>query len=153
VKSIRESRGGELLIQLTKDSDKRKELGAALQQTLGEKAKVRELIQFSEIEILGLDGITTETKVLDALRSAAKLADEDTGIKIRSFRRGLSGMKRATATLRTSDAYHIVTAGKIDVRWVKAKVRLKIKATKCYRFLCFGHTKHSCRGPDRTNTL
>lgn len=44
VKSIRESRGGELLIQLTKDNDKRKELGAALQQTLGEKAKVRELI-------------------------------------------------------------------------------------------------------------
>lgn len=152
VKSIRESRGGELLIQLTKENNKRKELGAALQQTLGEKAKVRELIQFSEIEILGLDGITTETEVLDALRSAAKLADEDTSVKIRSLRRGLGGMKRATATLRTSDANHIVTAGKIDVGWVKAKVRLKIKATKCYRCLCFGHTKHSCRGPDRTST-
>lgn len=151
VESIRESRGGELLIQLTKNNGKRKELGAALQQTLGKKAKVRELIQFSEIEILGLDGVTTETEVLDALRLAAKLTDEDTTVKIRSLRTGLGGTKRATATLRTSDANHIVTAGKIEIGWVKAKVRLKIKATKCYRCLCFGHTKHSCSGPDRTN--
>jgi len=60
---------------------------------LGKKAKVRDLIQFSEIEIFGLDGITTETEVLDALRSAAKLADGDTSVKIRSPRRGHGGIE------------------------------------------------------------
>jgi len=45
----------------------------------------------SEIEIPGLDGITTETEVLGALRSAAKLEEEDTSVKIR---RGLGGMKK-----------------------------------------------------------
>ncbi|KAE9545560.1 hypothetical protein AGLY_001103, partial [Aphis glycines] len=54
---------------------------------------------------------------------------------------------------RTGQLY-CCTRARVDVprlHPLKAKVRLKIKATKCYRCLCFGHTKHSCSGPDRTN--
>jgi len=49
---------------------------------------VRELSQYLEIEILGLDSIATETEVLEAIKTALLLEAEDNSTTVRSLRLG-----------------------------------------------------------------
>jgi len=103
---------------------------------------VKELIKHEEIEILDLDGITTEEEVLGSLHRFAGLLEEDSSVILRSLRVNRKDTKRATATLKSTDAAKLIKLGRITVCWVKAHVRLKIRATKCFKCLGHGHTKH-----------
>lgn len=114
------------------------------------RVAVRGLIKFEEVEIQDLDCVTTEHEVESQIRDALDLAANDQTVKTRSMRKSFMETQRATVKLRSTDAYKLIERCRIKIGWVYARVRLKIRAVKCFRCLGYGHIRHSCTGPDRS---
>ncbi|KAL4132766.1 hypothetical protein QTP88_009867 [Uroleucon formosanum] len=78
ITSISESKGGEVLIRVTKGETKRSGLEAAIRDALGDRTTVRGLVNYADLDITGLDSVTTDSEVADALKKAAGLSPTDT---------------------------------------------------------------------------
>lgn len=58
---------------------------------------------------------------------------------------------RASVTLKGADADKLSKQGRLKVGLIFARVRIKVHALKCFKCLRYGHTRHTCEGPDRSN--
>lgn len=105
---------------------------------------------FENVEVQDLDCVTSEAEVENSIRSALGLPADDQTVKTKSMRQSFMGTQRAIVRLKGVDARKIAEKGRIKVGWINARIRLKVKATKCFRFLGYGHTRHACRGTDRS---
>lgn len=133
ISSISESRKGEILIKLRSKDAERTALEEALNNKLGSRATVRGLVKFENVEVLDLDCVTSESEVESSIRYTLGLTTEDHTVKARSIRQSFMGTQRAIVRLKCVDAQKIVEKGRIKVRWINARVRLKVKATRCFR--------------------
>lgn len=149
ITSIAESRGGELLIKVTRDEAKRSGLESAIRDALGDRATVRGLVSYVDLDITGLDSVTTDSEIADALKRTAGLPATDTSIKVRNVRPAPNGTRRATASIKRIDYQSISRAGNIRIGLVWAKVRLRERVVRCYKCLGFGHVMSKCTGLDR----
>jgi len=149
ISSISESRSGEILIKLKSKDAERTALEEALRSKLGPRATVRGLVKFEDVEILDLDCVTSQSKVENSIRHALGLSTDEQMVKSKSLRQSFMGTQRAIVRLKRVDAQKVIEKGRIKVGWINARVRFKVIATKCFRCLGYGHTKHSCRGTDR----
>lgn len=149
ITSIAESRGGEVLIKVARGESKRSDLEAVIRDTLGDRATVRGLVSYADLDIVGLDGVTTDTEIADALKKAAGLQINDSSVRVKSVRPAPNGTRRATASMKRVDAPEIIKAGKIRIGLVWAKVRLCEKIPRCFNCLGFGHIRSKCTGMDR----
>jgi len=84
------------------------------------------------------------------IRKALGPTEKNQSIQVKSIRQSFRGVHRATVKLKSSDANALITQGRIKVGWMSARVRLKSRTIKCYRCLGYGHTRHECLGPDRS---
>ncbi|KAE9530099.1 hypothetical protein AGLY_011561 [Aphis glycines] len=130
ITSIAESRGGEVLVKVTRGESQRIGLEAAIRDALGDRATVRGLVSYVDLDITGLDGVTTDTEVADALKKAAGLPLNDTSVRVKNVRPAHNGTRRATASLRRVDVPGIIKAGKVRIGLVWAKVRLREKIVR-----------------------
>lgn len=149
ISSITESRNGTILIKLKVKDAERAVLEEALKLKLGSRATVRGLVMFENVELQDLDCVTSETEVENSVRSTLGLPEDVETVKIRSMQQSFMGTQRAIVRLKSADTRKIVEKGRIKVEWVNTRVRLKVKATKCFRCLEYGHTRHACKGPLR----
>jgi len=150
VSTIKESRSGEIIIKLTSKDLKRAALEEELRNKLGSRAAVRGLIKFEDIEIQDLDSITTDTEVETCIRQALGTHADDQCIQVKSLRQSFRGTQRATVRMKSIDAHKLEKIGRVKIGWVYARVKIKIRAIKCFRRLGYGHRKHSCTGTDRS---
>lgn len=149
VDKIRKTKTGELLVLIKKGSGKSQQFQKTLAAELGDEARVRVVSQNCTIEIRDLDEATEEEEVLKALRRAT--GSEPADFKVRAIRASYSGTKMAVVTTTTQKADTLVRAGKIEIGWVKCRVRERVEVVRCYRCMGFGHRSGLCEGPDRTN--
>lgn len=82
-------------------------------------------MKYDDLDITGLDGVTTKTEVNDALKKAAGLTPTDESIKIKNVRPAPNGTKRETASMRSNDAIKIIKEGHIQIGLVWAKICLR----------------------------
>jgi hypothetical protein len=125
-------------------------LEEALKTKLGSRATVRGLVSLEDVEVQDLDCVTTEAEVENSIRSVLGLPADDQTVKIRNIRHSFMGTQRAIVRLKAANARKIAEKGRIKVGWVNARVKLKVRATKCFKCLGYGHTRHLCKGPDRS---
>lgn len=151
VSSITESRNGEILFKLSSGDKKKTELMDELRTKLGSRAVIRSPVKYDDINILDLDCITTESDVAESIRHALELAPDDPTVKVKNIWKSFAGTQRATVKLKSTDALHLAKVGRVKVGWINARVKLKPTAPRCFRCLGYGHTKHSCKGPDRSD--
>jgi len=102
-----------------------------------------------DLDITGLDGVTTDTEVADALKKVAGLPCNDTSVRVKNVRPAHNGTRRATASMKRVDVLGIIKAGKVRIGLVWAKVRLREKVIRCFNSLGFGHVRSKCTGTDR----
>ncbi|KAE9537573.1 hypothetical protein AGLY_006596 [Aphis glycines] len=143
-------RNVEVLVRVTRGEERRANLESAIKEALGTRATVRGLIKYDDLDITGLVGVTTENEVSNALMKAAGLTPNDASIRIKNVRPAPNGTKRATASMRSSDAVKILKEGHIQIGLVWAKIRLHLITKRCFRCLDYGHSRFKCTGPDRT---
>jgi len=150
VSKISESRNGEIIIRLNHKDKKREVLVDALKSNLGDHAAVRSLVSHDDVDIQDLDNITTASEIESCIKSALGLSANDASINVKSIRPAYAGTQRATVRLRSAEAIKLAKMGRISIGWIKARVRLKTTTTRCFRCLGYGHTTHTCKGPDRS---
>ncbi|KAL4100925.1 hypothetical protein QTP88_020950 [Uroleucon formosanum] len=151
VSSITESRNGEILFRQGSGDTKKTELMEELKTRLGSRAAIRSLTKYDDVSILNLDSVTTEADVKASIKSALGLASDDLTIKVKNIWQSFGGTQRAYVRLRSSDAIQLAKARHVKIGWINARFKLKDTAPRCFRYLGYGHTRHTCEGPDRSN--
>lgn len=149
ISKIRQTRSGELLIEIAKGSEKVDELKNAVAEALGEDASVRNMNRSVAVEIRDLDGATDEKEVIDAIKLVAPETDPES-IKIRALRKTFGETQMAIITMPATTAEVVLKAGKIRIGWIRCRAREKIPVTRCFQCLGFGHIARDCKGPDRS---
>ncbi|XP_033228834.1 uncharacterized protein LOC117180444 [Belonocnema kinseyi] len=149
IRSVRETRNGEVLVEVVPAADGRSKLSAAIRSVVGEDARVRELVPRTEVEVLDLDTTTDGEEFEAAIRRhfGEQLFGE---MKVCLTKRAFRATLKAFVEINEEIATKLVHAGHLKVGWMSCRVRKKIEVIRCYRCLGFGHKAASCKGPDRT---
>jgi hypothetical protein len=139
---------GELLLQLATTGDKHQnaEFKEKLLVSIGEKADVRYLTQWSQVEIKDIDEVTTAEDVQAALEYKFQTKD----IVVKSLRKAYRGTQTAVITLPAALAVKLIDESKIRIGWVVCKIRAVVFPLKCFKCCGYGHQISNCRGKDRS---
>ncbi|KAL4135884.1 hypothetical protein QTP88_007466 [Uroleucon formosanum] len=132
ITSIAESRNGEVVIRVARGHSERAELETAISHALGSRATVRGLVKYEDLDISGLDGVTTEAEIIEALEKAATLPSSDGSVRVKSLRPAPGGRKRATASMRSVDIRKITKDGRVKIGLIWARVRSIKTVAKCH---------------------
>ncbi|KAL4153922.1 hypothetical protein QTP88_001755 [Uroleucon formosanum] len=141
ITSIAESRNGEVVIRVARGHSERAKLETAISHALGSRPTVRGLVKYEDLDISGLDGVTTEAEIIEALEKAATLPSSDDSVRVKSLRPAPGGRKRATASMRSVDIRKITKDGRVKIGLIWARVRSINTVAKCHRCHGYGHTR------------
>lgn len=150
IKGVRQTRSGDVLIEVKSEGEGRSKLSSAIRGAVGEAGYVRELVPRTEVEILDLDETTEEGEIKEALKrhfGLSQLGDVKVNLTKKAFRGNLKGFVELSEEL----AARLTRTGHLKVGWVSCRVRNKTQTTRCYRCHGYGHLAAKCEGPDRTN--
>jgi len=157
VTGMRKTRDRHLLVELAKGAGSvaaAQKLSSAIATRLGDVVGgVSQLSQFTVVEIVDLDAVTTEGEVLSALRVAIPGSEDDQAaicerqvVQITGLWSTMSGQQIATARMTIASAA-IVT--RVPIGWTMCRVRSRRpEPEKCFRCHGFGHRSDNCSGPD-----
>lgn len=148
IRSVRQTRAGEVLVELGAKTGDKTAFGESLRAILGDNAMVRSLEPRETVEIRDLDSLSTSEEVTDAIRRdlgelAADLTVSVTGANSRAQR-------MAIVSIGAKGADRLLKAQHIKIGWVSCRVRQRATVSKCYRCLGYGHLAGTCKGPDRS---
>lgn len=157
VTGMRKTRDGHLLVELAKGAGSvvaAQKLSSAIATRLGDAVGgVSQLSQFTVVEIVDLDAVTTEGEVLSALRAAIPGSEDDQAaicerqaVQITGLWSTRSGQQIATARMTRASA---TTVTRVPIGWTMCRVRpRRPEPEKCFRCHGFGHRSDNCSGPD-----
>ncbi|XP_067614644.1 uncharacterized protein [Eurosta solidaginis] len=144
VRKIRKTAKGELLLQLSRQSDNdTAKLEAAVGQALSGKADVKSLKEESLCEIRDIDEVTTVEEVCQALNTQLACFNAKPSC-VRSLRKAYGGTQTATMSLPTELVRELTRSGKVRIGWVICRVRAKVPPKRCFNCLEFGHIARNC---------
>ncbi|XP_060530481.1 uncharacterized protein LOC132704485 [Cylas formicarius] len=121
---------------------------AAIKTAADNIGTVRTLIPTATIEILDLDGVSTESYVRDALGRDFTANLEIKRVNLTKVTQ--RGQRAAFCEIDETNAVKALNKARIKVGWVSYRVRPVAKVVRCARCLGYGHAMHSCKGPGRS---
>lgn len=141
VNKIKQTKSGDLLLQLQKGSNV-KEVKDVIAAAIGTETTVLQLSQLITLDIRDIDGDTSNEEVQAALVSALNLPKEE--VKVKAIRPAFGGTQMALVTMARAAALPLINEGKVRIGWVKARVRERVTVPRCFSCLGFGHTSAKC---------
>ncbi|XP_033225704.1 uncharacterized protein LOC117178385 [Belonocnema kinseyi] len=151
VKGIRETRNGEVLVEMGASVEARNMFSEALTAAVWQDGQVRQLVLQDSLDVRDLDDATDEQEVRKALEKLPGL------VNVGEFKINLSKPSRWSTRVAFIDCYEI-NAKKLDVLghirigWVSCKISRRFVVTRCYRCHGFGHIAVSCKEKDRSKS-
>jgi hypothetical protein len=146
VAGIRQTRSGDLLLQMKRGTGQTEELANAITKALGEGAQVRKLTPSVIVEIRDIDGATDGIELMDALTAASPRMAKDA--KIISLRPAFSGTQLAVIRLPRDASADFIKGGKIRIGWVNCRLRPRAHLPRCFKCHGFGHLAADCTSPE-----
>jgi hypothetical protein len=149
VKATRLTRTGDLLLEVgTKDEAEK--LAGSLQATVGNTAAICRPQVIQELLLLGVDPTVDAGEIATAVTSAVG-GDAATGPLKVTLQQSRDGTQSARLLLPVAEACTLAAAGRLQLGWTKARVRVPGKRPqRCYRCHLTGHLAAACRGEDRS---
>lgn len=150
VKSMRETRSGDVLVEVGAKPEDQSKFGEALRGAIGNAGVVRLLVSRAQMDIRDLDASTDETEVRAALLNF--FGGEDDGrFKVNLTRANRWGSRMAFVELEERLAVKLENAVHIKIGWINCRVRRRQCLSRCYRCHAFGHLASNCKGEDRSS--
>ena len=152
IKSIRQTRSGDMLITTTKGSASAEEIERVLKETTTVRAKANKTTRGREgatIFIKGMDAVTTKAEVSEALIEAGGKAEE---MKVGELRPYYGSSQAVTVTLPEEAAEKILKKKELRIGYNWCRVIKRVEVTQCYRCWRHGHKAAACKNAeDRSN--
>uniref|UniRef100_T1HVK9 CCHC-type domain-containing protein n=1 Tax=Rhodnius prolixus TaxID=13249 RepID=T1HVK9_RHOPR len=149
VKCIRQTRTGDILVELGRNTKDKTAFEMAIVKALQEKATVSQLEPKDSVEIRDLDSLSSEEEVVDAIK--AQLGEDVGDVKVHLTKPNNRGLKVAVVQLNVRGASELAKGGFIKIGWVRCRVRRRAVVKRCFKCLGFGHIAGVCKGPDRSS--
>lgn len=148
VKNVRRSRAGDLVLSIRGGQEKANELKEAIAKGLGGTNVVARGHSPSKVvHVMGLDAITTENEIREAIRSS--LGAKEGEISVKSIRPAHGEGQNATVELTDELANRLIADGRVKIGWLNCRIKERIRVVRCYRCQEFGHIAAQCKGEDR----
>ena len=148
IRSIRETRDGDILLEMGRKSDNCPSFTDAIKVAVGERGSVKSLSLTHTIEIRDIDSSTDKADIRDAL---VRDLDDTADIKrIGLSKNAFQGQRTAFIVLDGKSAQKILASGRIKIGWVICRTRRHESIQRCYRCLGYGYLSNRCTGPDRS---
>lgn len=147
VKKIRETKKGEVLVELGAKTKNKTAFGNCLKEILGEKAIVKNLQHMISLEIKDLDELTTIEEVQEAIRK--KFTDLITELEIGITSKNNRSLKMAIIRVNAQAAEEMLKANTIKIGWTHCRIRQRTEILRCFKCFGYGHKQSSCPNPDR----
>lgn len=149
VRNIRKTGKGELMFELSKPAHQNtSEFRSAVEEVLGDVAKVRALSHEVRIEIRDIDEVTSKEDVYEALIKESSDFKSLQPSAVRSLRRAYGGTQTATISVSAALACRLIEMAKIRIGWVVCRIRENVAPRRCYKCLDYGHRAADCKGQD-----
>lgn len=149
IRCIRQTRAGDVLLELGHKSKNREAFSSAVKKAVGQAGDVRDLVPRVTLEIMDLDSLTTEDEVCQALQQ--DLEDITGEMKVSLTKINSRGQRMAIVELNEQEANKLLEKTRIKVGWINCRVRRRTLVTRCFKCLNFGHESRNCKGPNREN--
>lgn len=148
LKAIRQTRSGDVLIELGPSGKGKSGLTDAIKKVVDKGAKVRTLNPTISLEIRDLDSVTTAKEVQNAIQRDLK--EKDGNFTVHVTEPNSRALRKAFVTLSETRAVKLLNNGHIKVGLVSCRVRRRVEVTRCFKCLGYGHLAKVCKGPDRS---
>ena len=148
VRAVKETRAGNVLLELGSTSGNQSKFGEALQTAIGKTGDVRHLVPKGQVVIRDLDAATDEEEVKAALKV---FSGAETGgyLKINMTKKTRWGTLTAFVETEEPFAAKLVEAEHIKIGWVSCSVRRHETVARCFRCHGFNHMAADCNSTDR----
>lgn len=148
VATARETRDGNLLLQMRKRTTKTSHVKTIAESTTGVETQVR--TTNVAVEIRGLDADVTKEELATEISSktSAKMTSEN----VKAIKPVRGGKCTAVVLLPARVANELATGPRLRIGWAPCTIKIRIPMVRCTRCLDFGHRKRTCTGPDREAT-
>lgn len=147
VKAVRQTRAGDILVELRATSEAKAIFGTAVRGAIGRSGEVRSLVPKAQVDIGDIDSATDEAEVKAALDFFFGEAGD---YKINLSRVNRWGNIKAFVEMEESKAVKLDQAGHIRVGWINCRARRRVKVIRCFRCHGYGHISKDCTGADRS---
>lgn len=123
------------------------QLAERLRRELQDKpVRITRPVKAAEIRISGLDESVSKEELMAAIANVGNCPIDE--VKIGDIRRSTNGLGSVWARCPATVAKAAVTAGRIMVGWVSARIEaLPPRPMHCYKCLESGHTRAKCTAP------
>ncbi|XP_046687469.1 uncharacterized protein LOC124373122 [Homalodisca vitripennis] len=148
IKSIKQTRQGGVLLEMSPKSEDSAAFAAAIKTATENIGTVKTLTPLTTIEILDLDGVSTENDVREALKRDSTINMEIKRINLTKVT--ARGQRAAFCEIDEASAIKALDKARIKIGWVNCRIRPVVKVIRCFRCLGFGHQANKCAGPDRS---
>ncbi|CAH0560588.1 unnamed protein product [Brassicogethes aeneus] len=148
IKTIRETKKGELMVTMNKQDHNFETLKQKIKEKMGDdcvRAKRADKNR-KVIHIKGMDALTTEEEIMEALDDRAGEGKE---IEITSLRPAYGNTKIATIRTREAISKILLETGKIYIGVSNCEMYLRKEIRRCYRCWDHNHIARECQGQDR----
>lgn len=148
ISKVRETRNGNVLIEVLGGSDKAEAVRKEVEKSLGPGESVRSLEPRSLLQLRDLDCVTNGDDIMEAI--ARKLGTGAEDVKVLSVRPTYGGEQSALVLVPSEAAAKLIAKGRIRVGMINSRVREAQKITRWFRCFEEGHEFRNCKGADRS---
>lgn len=148
IKSIRQTKEGGVLLEISKKTNDDTAFTEAIKTAVGGCGTVKRLTPMTTIEILDLDGVSTEAEIREALTRDYKENLEIRRVNLTKVTP--RGQRAAFCEIDEASAMKALEKARIKIGWVNCRIRLVARVPRCFKCLGFGHQSRYCKGPDRS---
>lgn len=148
IKSIKQTKRGGVLLEMSSKTKDSAAFAAAIKTATVNIGTVKTLTPLTTIEILDLDGVSTETDVRDALMRDLTMNLEIKRVNLTKVTP--RGQRAAFCEMDETSATKALDKARIKIGWVNCRIRPVVKVTRCFKCLGYGHQTRNCPGPDRS---
>ena len=136
VTAFRKTKSGALILKIRNDTVESAGFKKSIEEAVGTDGSIRNLTSRVQLDILDLDCVATIQDVEEALRKETG-RDGDFGVHI--FGPNKAEQYMAVCDLEVQEA-----------KTLKCHIRRRLTVKRCFKCLGYGHTKATCKGPDRS---
>lgn len=148
VRSIRKTLKGDLLLEVEGGQIKATELKEAIEEKVDNEVHITNY--GTVLHVLDIDATTTIKDVENGINSAVGHRNTEF-VKVKALRPSRDGNQIATVHTTRNVAKLLLNAKRVKIGWVNCRVKERIKISRCFKCLEFGHLAAECKGPDRSN--